>query len=72
MGIAKSPDPESHRSYQRATALAFLRGCDPSNPCWHACFDAAFATVTEYGMDEWERAGIGKVMAELYGPLLPA
>lgn len=61
------PDPKSERTRQRAIALTFLRGCETWNPCWDNCYEAAFATITEYGMDEWEREHIGEVMAEVYG-----
>ena len=61
----------SRRTYERATALTFLRGCVQDNPCWPECFDAAKSTITEGRMDEWERNGIGAVMAELYGPTPP-
>lgn len=61
-------DPTSKRTHQRATALALLRGCDQLNDCWRDCYEAAHATVEDGRMSSWGRAGIGRIMGELYGP----
>jgi hypothetical protein len=49
------PDPASNRTRERALALTWARGCVQDNPCWIDCYDAAWWSVTEGELDDWER-----------------
>lgn len=52
---SKAPQPDSTRTYARATALAWASGCGEENPCWRDCWEAARDTIVEGALDEWER-----------------
>ena len=49
------PQRTSQRTRDRATALAWSRGCEQDNPCWSECFDAALNAVVEGDLDDYER-----------------
>lgn len=51
----KPPTPASTRTQNRATALAWARGCFEWNPCWWECHEAALDAVINGELDEWER-----------------
>lgn len=50
-----APRRDSHRTYDRAIALASSRGCDQANDCWPECCEVALDDIVEGCLNEDER-----------------
>jgi len=52
----QKPSRESVRTQNRATALAWARGCQQWNDCWHECREAALDSILDGDLDEFDAA----------------